>query len=83
MSDIIMRCDHCCTEGQRSPTWVHGWDHLLLKAFTRAVMPEKPTTAHMMTLFDYCCGQVSRAMVGGASGPKAFTLLLRLLTKYF
>ena len=37
----------------------------------------------MTTLIDEFFGQVSRAIDGGASGPEAFTLLLRLLVKHF
>ena len=37
----------------------------------------------MTTLIDDFFGQVSRALDGGASGPEAFTLLLRLLDTHF
>ena len=37
----------------------------------------------MTTLIDDCFGQVSGAMAEGASGPEAFTLLLRLLMTHF
>ena len=49
----------------------------------RVIIPDKPTTADMTTLIDDFFGQVLRAMEGGASGPEAFTLLLRLLTTHF
>ena len=83
MSEILMRSDDRCTEGFRSPTWVQGWDIPLHKVFMRAITPDKPTTADMTTLIDEVFGQVSRALKDGASGPDAFTLLLRQLTTHF
>ena len=82
-SDILMRSDDRCTEGVRSPAWVTGWDYPLHLVLNRAITPDKPTTARMTTLIDDLFGQVSRAMAGGASGPEAFTLLLRLLMTHF
>ena len=79
MTDILMRCDDRCQEGVRAPTWVPGWIHPLRLAFNRAITPDRPATARMTTLIDDFFGQVSRALDGGASGPEAFTLLLRLL----
>ena len=67
----------------RSLTWATGWDHPFHMAFTRAITPDTPTTPRMMTLIDYCFGQVSRDMAGGASGPETFTPLLRLLMTHF
>ena len=52
-------------------------------AFNRAITPGKPTTARMTTLIDEFFGQVSRTMDDGASGPEAFTLLLRPLVTHF
>ena len=83
ITDILMRCDDRCQEGVRAPTWVPGWIHPLCLAFYRAITPDRPTTARMTTLIDDFFGQVSRALDGGASGPEAFTLLLRLLKTHF
>ena len=73
MSEILMRSDDRCTEGLRS----------LHKAFMRAITPDKPSTADTTTLIDELFGQVSRVVMEGASGPEAFTLLLRQLTAPF
>ena len=80
-----MRCDNRYTEGLRSPTWVGGWDLPLHKLFMRAITPDKPSTADMTTLIviDECFGQASRDIKEGASGPEAFTLLLRRLMTHF
>ena len=83
MPDILMRCDDRCQEGARAPTWVPGWIPPLRMAFNRAITPDRPTTARMTTLIDEFYEQVSRALDGGASGPEAFTLFLRLLVKHF
>ena len=83
MTDILMRCDDRCQEGVRAPTWVPGWIRPLRLAFNRAITPDRPTTARTTTLIDDFFGQVSRALDGGASGPEAFTLLLRLLVAQF
>ena len=48
----------------------------------RAITPDKPSTADMITLIEEFFGQVSRALSEGASGPEAFTLLLRLWTTH-
>ena len=48
----------------------------------RAITPDKPSTADMTTMIEECFGQVSRPLSEGASGPEAFTLLLRLLTTH-
>ena len=45
----------------------------------RAITPDKPSTADMTALIDECFRQVSKDMEEGASGPEAFTLLLRRL----
>ena len=78
-----MRCDDRCTEGVRAPAWGTSWVHPLKLAFNRAITPDKPATARMTTLIDDFFGQVSRALDGGASGPEAVTLLLRLLVTHF
>ena len=83
MFDILMRCDDLCTGGVRSPTWVIGWDYPLHLAFTRSITPDNPTTARKTTLIDDFFGRVSRAMAAGASGPEAFTLLIRLFVTHF
>ena len=83
ITDVLMRYDDRCREGVRAPTWVPGWIHPLRLAFNRAITPDRPTTARMTTLIDDFFGQVSRALDGGASGPEAFTLLLRLLVTHF
>ena len=57
MSTIPTRCDHRCTEGVRSPTWVTGWYNSLHMAFTRAITPDMPTITHMMILIDNVRGQ--------------------------
>ena len=51
----------------------------------RAITPDKPSTADMTTLIviDECFGQASRDIKEGASGPEAFTLLLRRLMTHF
>ena len=49
---------------------------------TRAITLDKPTTADATTLIDYLLAQVWRALTGEATGPEAFTLLLRLLTTH-
>ena len=59
MADTIMRCDDRCTEGVRPPMWVTGWNHPLHMAFTRAIAPDMPIAAGMMTLTDDVFGQVS------------------------
>ena len=76
MTGILMRSDNRCTTGLSSPTWVSGWDLPLHKAFTRAITPDKPSTADMTTLIDECFRQVSRDGEEGASGPEAFNLCL-------
>ena len=43
----------------------------------RAITPDRPSIADITTLIDECSGQVSRDVEEGASGPEAFTLLLR------
>ena len=48
-----------------------------------AITPDKPSTADMTTLIDDFFGQVSRDIKEGASGPEAFTLLLRGLMTHF
>ena len=78
-----MRCDDRCQEGVRASTWVTGWNHPLRLAFSRAITPDRPTTARMAALIGDFFGKVSRAMDGGASGPETFTLLLRLLVTHF
>ena len=83
MTDILMRCDDRYQEGVRAPTWVPGWIHPLRLACDRAITPARPTTVRMTTLIDDFVGQVSRALNGGASGPEASTLLLRLLVTHF
>ena len=49
----------------------------------RAITPDKPSTADMTTLIDECFRQVSRDVDEGASGPEAFSLLLRRLMTRF
>ena len=49
----------------------------------RAITPDKPSTADMTTLIDEFFRQVSRDVEEGASGPEAFTLLLRRLMTHF
>ena len=80
MSDILIHCDDRCTESARAPTRVTGWTHPLKVAFKT---PDKHTTARITTMLDDGFVQVSRAMDDGASGPEAFTLLLRLLVTHF
>ena len=60
MTEILMRCDDCCIAGLKSPSWVPGWDLPLHKAFMRAITPDKPSTAYMITLIDEFFWQVSR-----------------------
>ena len=83
MTEILMRCDDRCTAGLKSPSWVPGWNLPLHKAFMRAISPDKPSTADMTTLIDEFFRQVSRDVEEGASGPEAFTLLLRRLMTRF
>ena len=83
MTDKLMRCDDRCQEGVRAPTWVPDWIHPLRLTFNHAITPDRPTTVRMITLIDDFFGQVSRALDGGASGPEAFTLVLRLLVTHF
>ena len=78
-----MRSDDRCTEGLKSPTWAPGWELPLHKAFMRAIPPDKPSTADMTIMIDECFGQGSRDIKEGASGPEAFTLLLRRLMTHF
>ena len=82
MTEILMRCDDRIA-GLKSPSWVPGWDLPLHKAFMRAITPNKPSTADMTTLIDECFRQVSRDVEEGASGPEAFTLVLRRLMTHF
>ena len=60
-----------------------GWHLPLHKAFMRAIIPDKPSTADMTTLIEQFLRQVSRDVEEGASGPEAFTLLLRRLMTHF
>ena len=83
MADLLLRCNDRCQEGVRAPTWAPGWIHPLRLAFSRAITPDRPTTARMTTFIDDFFGKVSRALDGGASGPEAFALLLRLLVTHF
>ena len=78
-----MLSDDRCTEGLNSPSWVPGWERPLHKAFMRAIIPDKPSTADMTTLIDEFFRQVSRDVEEGASGSEAFTLLLRCLMTHF
>ena len=82
-SDTAMCCDDHGIENARSPTWVTGWDYPLHLPFNSAITPDTPTTARMTTLIDDFFGRMPSAMVGGASGPETFTLLLRLLVTNF
>ena len=83
MTEAMIRSDDCCNEGLKSPTWLPGGDFPLHKAFTRAITPDKPSTAKMTTLIDDLFRQVSRDVEEGASGPEAFNLLLRRLMTHF
>ena len=83
MMEILTRSDDRCTAGIKSPSWVLGLDLPLHKAFTRAITPDKPSTADMTTLIDNLFWQVSRDLEEGASGPDAFNLLLRRLMTHF
>ena len=78
-----MCCDDRSMENAQSPTWVSGWGYPLHLAFNSAITPDTPTTARMTTLIDDFFGRMPSAMVGGASGPETFTLLLRLLVTNF
>ena len=62
---------------------VPGWELPLHKAFTRAITPDKPSTADMTILIDERFLQVSRDVEEGASGPEAFNVLLRRLMTHF
>ena len=73
----------CIRDSLKSPSWVPGWDLPLHKAFMRAITPDKPSTTDMTTSIDECFRQVSRDVEEGASGPDAFTLLLRRLMTHF
>ena len=57
VTEILIRSADRCTEVLNSPTWVPSWDLPLHKAFTRAITPDKPSTADMTTLFDDCFGR--------------------------
>ena len=70
MTEILMRSDDRFTEGLKSPSLVPGWDLPLHKAFTRAIPPDKPSTADMTTLIDDFFRQVSRDVEEGASSPE-------------
>ena len=83
MTEILMRCDDSGIAGLKSPLWVPGWDLPLHKAFMRAIIPDKPSTADMTTLIDEFFRQVSRDVEERASGPEGFTLLLRRLMMHF
>ena len=83
LSSILMLCNERNPEGLRSATWVLGWEFPRQRSFERAITPAKPTTAFLTTLVDDCFGQVSRALEDGATGPEAFTLLLRLPSGHF
>ena len=74
-----MLSDDRCTEGLNSPSWVPGWERPLHKAFMRAIIPDKPSTADMTTMVDELFRQVSRDVEEGSSGPEAFNRLLRRL----
>ena len=83
MTEILMCSDDRCTSGLKTPSWVPGWYLPLHKAFTRAITPDKPSTADMTTLIDEFFRKVSRDVEEGASGPVAFNLLLRRLMTHF
>ena len=83
MTEVLVRSDDCCIAGLKSPSWVPGWDLPLHKAFMRAITPDKPSTADMTALIDEFFRQVSSDVEEGASGPEAFTLLLRRLMTHF
>ena len=83
MTDILMRSDGRCIAGLKCPSWVPGWNIRLHKAFMRTITPDKPSTANMTMLIDNFFRQVSRDVEEGASGPEAFTLLLRRLMTHF
>ena len=83
MTEILTRNDDRCTAGLKSPSWVPGWDLPLHKAFTRAITPDKPSTADMTTPIDELFRQVSRDVEEGASGPETFNLLLRRVMTHF
>ena len=83
MTEILMRSDDRFTASLKSPSWVPGWDLPLHKAFMRAITPDKRSTADMTTLIDQFFRQVSRDVEDGASGPEAFTLLLRRPMTHF
>ena len=83
MTEMLMRCDDRCIAGLKTPSWVPGWDLPLHKAFMRAITPDKTSTADMTTLIDEFFRQVSRDVEEGASGPEAFTILLRRLMTHF
>ena len=73
MTEILMLSDDRCTEGLNSPSWVPGWERPLHKAFMRAIISDKPSTADMTTLIDEFFRQVSRDVEEGASGPEVLT----------
>ena len=62
--------------------WIPGWECPLQKSFARAISPDMPTIAPITTLMGYFVFQVSRALEGRATGPEAFTFLLKLLSTY-
>ena len=68
MTEILMRCDDRWIAGLKSPLWVPGWDLPLHKAFMRAIIPDKPSTADMTTLIDDCFRHMSRDVEEGVSG---------------
>ena len=74
---MLMHSDDRCTEGLNSTSWVPGWELPLHNAFMRVITTDKPSTTDMTTLIDEFFRQVSRDVEEGASGPEAFTLLLR------
>ena len=69
MTETLMRSDKSCTADLKSLSWVPGWNLSLHKAFTRALTPDKLSTADMTTLIDEGFQQVSRDVEEGASGP--------------
>ena len=65
-TEIVMRSDDRCTAGFKSPSCGPGWGLPLHKAFTRAITPDKPSTADITTLIGDCFRQVSRDVEEGA-----------------
>ena len=82
LTDILMLCDDRSV-GLMDSDFVRGWERPLQKRILSAISPDKPTTSDLVLSISDYFQQVKRRLDDGATGPEAFTLLLRLLSEQF